>query len=482
MTSSQSLATHVILVRHGQSLYNRDGGSMGDDSGLTELGWRQAHLVADQLAHTYRADALIASRLTRARQTAEVIGQRLGLPVELQPGIEEAETPYWEELPTTLDDPLACWDTPWNPTREAAPVYYAFRKRLREALARILAQYAGKTVIIVSHGGAIGTIMRSLFGGHYVAVFTENAAVTHLAWQEGRWRLIAHNDRAHLASLASAEQPAQPSSDQTAQFPWVEAQQVQVVVEQFQRAASAFPLEPVVPSPRDLRALIEMVAPRSQDRLLDVATGSGALALAFAPYVANVVGVDVSPAMLERAEQARLARRFGNAHFRWAEATALPFPDLSFDVVTCRDLLHYVTDGAALLAELRRVLAPEGRLLLDEIVGSEDPVKRATQEAIEIRRDPAFVKLYSRSEIERLARTAGVEIARAEAYEVPRELEEWLSYAAADAPTRFIVRSMLEAGLGADAAGLQVRKSREGSLTFTQRRLRLLAVARRDQE
>ena len=96
MTTPESRATHLIFVRHGQSLYNRDGDSAGANSGLTELGWRQAHLVADWLARHYPADALVSSTLVRSRQTAEVISQRIRLPVRLLPGIEEAEKPYWD--------------------------------------------------------------------------------------------------------------------------------------------------------------------------------------------------------------------------------------------------------------------------------------------------------------------------------------------------------------------------------------------------
>jgi len=199
LTTTEPTATHLILVRHGQSLYNRDGPNAGENSGLTELGWRQAQLVADWLAQTYRADVIVASPLTRARQTAEVIGHRLGLPVVVQPGLEEATQSYLDELFAPDADPLANWEMAWQPTPQRAPIYTAYRARVRAGLAQVLETYAGKTVIVVAHGGTIGTIIRSLFGGHHVIVHTENTGITHLTWQEGRWRLIFHNSQAHLA-------------------------------------------------------------------------------------------------------------------------------------------------------------------------------------------------------------------------------------------------------------------------------------------
>ncbi len=511
MTTPDSRATHLILVRHGQSLWNRDGDSVGNNSGLTELGWRQAHLVADYLARHYQADALIASPLVRARQTAEMIGQRLGLPMCVLPDLEEAATPYWDELPASTDDPLAPWDVPWLPTPTTAPIYAVFRARVRRAVAQILAEHAGQTVIIVSHGGTIGTIMRSLFGGHYMAVLTDNAAFAHLTWQEGHWRLIEANNRTHLASLEPAPAAEPPS------LPWGKDSRLQAIVDHFDRVASATDLAPVgsgrsdsvgsgrsdsvgsgrsdsvgsgrsdsvgsgrsptEPTEPDLRGLIALAAPTPKDRVLDVATGAGAIALDFAPYVVEVIGVDVSPGMLERAEKRCLARNAANVHLGWAEASHLPFEPGSFDIVICHNLLPYSADPVALLTGLRQALTREGRLVLDEIAGHADPVKRATQDAIEARRAPVFLKTVSLADIERLLAAAGLRIVKAEPYDVRWQVGEWLAAAAADEATTVAVRAMLEASIEGDAAGLDVRRSRDGVLTFTQRRVRLLAVAR----
>jgi broad specificity phosphatase PhoE/ubiquinone/menaquinone biosynthesis C-methylase UbiE len=480
MRPNAPTTTHLIFVRHGQSLANRDGAEVGPDTGLTELGWRQAQLTADWLAANYQPDALVSSGLVRAVQTAEVIGQRLGLAAQIIPELAETTRSYWEELPVIPPEaPLALWDAPWRPTPQNAPIYAAFQAQLRTAMATLLARYTGKMVIAVAHGGSIGTIVRSLFGGHQMPIFTENGGITHLALQEGHWRLLFHNSQEHLAGLSVAE-PAvhEVAADQPP--PWPDGRQLQAVIEQYQRAAPATPLEPIGAGERELRALVALAAPTPDARLLDVATGAGAVALAFAPHVASVVGVDISPAMLERAERGRLARRLEHVRFRWAEACALPFSARSFDILTCRDLLHYLPDLEDVLAQFRRALAANGKLVIDELVGSDDPVRRATQEAIEIRRDPAFVRLYWTKEIERLVMAAGFRVVSAETYESARELGEWLALAAADDSTQAAVRAMLEAGLETDGAGLGVRRARDGTLTFTQRRLRLLAMVAGD--
>jgi ubiquinone/menaquinone biosynthesis C-methylase UbiE len=393
-----------------------------------------------------------------------VIGQRIGLSVEVLPGFEETDQPYWQELPSAPEQPLALWDSRWLPDAANAPLYTAFRERLRDALDRLLQAHEGQSVIVVSHGGAIGTILRSLFGGHQMPVFTENGGVTHLAWQDGRWRLICHNERAHLTE-----------SSTPAVLPWSGVGQTRAVIDHFDRVATSLSLSPSkVVEPR-LRALVALCAPRPLDRVLDVGTGAGAAALAFAPHVSHVTAVDISPAMLERAEQARQALAITNVAIRWADATALPGYKAAFDLATCCDLCPYVRDAAVLFAQLQRALKAGGRLALDELIGSENPVKRATHQAIETQRSPAFVRLYSESELELRLRESGFRIDRAEVYDKPLVLDEWLNLASATPETGAAVSRMMQTSMDGDAAGLRIQRGKNGEITFTQRRLRLLA-------
>lgn len=471
--------THLVLVRHGQSLYNRDGEAAGADSGLTELGWRQAQAVAEWLAHHYRPTALIASNLARAQQTADVIAHRLRLPIVTCQGFAEAETSYWEELPQPQADPLAAWEENWRPEAANAPFYVAFRARLRAALAQILIDFAGQTVIVVSHGGSIGTILRSLFGGHNLKVFTENTGVTQLTFHEGHWQLVCHNATQHLAGLqpnGAGAQTLSAAASTDSPGPGGSSASFAAIIQHFQRVANAAPPNLTYPTERDLGALLRLAAPQPTDRVLDAGTGAGSVALAFAPYAANVTAVDLSPAMLERAETFRAARQITNVHLRLGEVSSLSLPEHGFEIVSCHDLLHYAPEPGVLLARLRVLLAPGGRLVLDDIRGSDDPVKRATQNAIEVRRDPVTSQIHSAGEIEQLLEGAGFRIERLERYGAQRELEEWLAHAAADETTRTAVRSMLETGLEADSAGLNVRRQRDDQIVFTQARIRVLAT------
>lgn len=474
MNTLPPAATHLILVRHGQSLQNHDNTWPDPNSGLTELGWRQARAVAEWLAHEYRPDAVLASTLTRAQQTGEVIAERFGMPLHSHQGLEEADMPYWDEIPFSQGDPLASWDDDWRPDPTTAPRYTAFRKLIYASLARLLSEYSGKTVIAVTHGGTIGTILRSVFGGHRVGVLTENTGVTHLIWDGRHWRLAYHNSTVHLAGLQPAPEPDQSESITPA--PWANGRQVETITQHFRAVAQATAGLPALPDERELHELLRLAAPSPTDHVLDAATGAGTLALAFAPRVASVLGVDLSAAMLELAERTRSAQGATNVHFRLGDVGTLTLPEQEFDLIICHDLLRYIINLQALFERFSRLLCPGGRLLLDEVVGSEDPVRRATQNAIEIRRDPAVTEVPGAAEIEQALTAAGFRVSRSERYTRQIRLDDWLKRAAADEGTRSAVQSMIEAGLEADSAGLAARHTRDGQITFTQTRVRLLAV------
>jgi ubiquinone/menaquinone biosynthesis C-methylase UbiE len=111
--------------------------------------------------------------------------------------------------------------------------------------------------------------------------------------------------------------------------------------------------------------LAELAALPRGARVLDVATGTGEVALHAARAVGptgQVVGVDLSPGMLERAREKLAGSDLGNLRFLEGDAARLQFPDQSFDYVLCASSLFFFPDHAGTLREWRRVLAPGGRV------------------------------------------------------------------------------------------------------------------------
>jgi probable phosphoglycerate mutase len=199
--SDNELRIQLLLIRHGQSFYNRDGEEAGMDSGLTSLGWAQARRVADWLVENEAVDVLYSSSMLRARQTAEVIGQQMGLSVIVQAGFEEARQSYWDELPRYRSPHALQPESGWTLSSETTPHYHALIQRLWQALEPIMEVHPGQTVAIVGHGGAWATLVRSLTGGHNALISTENGAVHKLIWRFDRWMLAYLNRNEHLRDV-----------------------------------------------------------------------------------------------------------------------------------------------------------------------------------------------------------------------------------------------------------------------------------------
>src|SRR3972149_2395216 len=118
-----------------------------------------------------------------------------------------------------------------------------------------------------------------------------------------------------------------------------------------------------------LARLVALVQPQPQWRALDIATGGGHTALAFAPHVREVVATDLTREMLLAAEAFIRARGSANVSFRQADAAALPFGDSEFDLVTCRVAPHHFPDCARFVREMAHVLRLGGvAVMVDNVV------------------------------------------------------------------------------------------------------------------
>ena len=130
------------------------------------------------------------------------------------------------------------------------------------------------------------------------------------------------------------------------------------------------------------------VAPRGDERALDAGTGAGTLALALAPLVAEVVGVDIVDALLERAR----ANAPANVSFVEGDATSLPFDAGSFDLACTRRTLHHIARPERAVAELARVTKPGGRVFVDDQIAPVDPLAALELDRFERARDPSHTR------------------------------------------------------------------------------------------
>jgi ubiquinone/menaquinone biosynthesis C-methylase UbiE len=202
-----------------------------------------------------------------------------------------------------------------------------------------------------------------------------------------------------------------------------------------------------------LDRLLELTAPQPGWRALDIATGGGHTALALAPRVSEVVATDLTPEMLVAAERFIRGKGAANVSFRQADATALPFKDGEFDLVTCRIAPHHFPDCAQFVRETARVLRPGGvAALIDNVVPDNIAAARHLN-ALEKLRDPSHNWAYTAADWLGFFAAAGLEVTHSEIFRKTRDFDYWNDTLGVDEKRRAQLRVlMLQAPAAARAA------------------------------
>jgi ubiquinone/menaquinone biosynthesis C-methylase UbiE len=234
---------------------------------------------------------------------------------------------------------------------------------------------------------------------------------------------------------------------------------------QFTRQADAYADLPQTKGEAGLDALVGLAGARSGDDVLDVACGPGWLTLAFARRGARAVGIDATPAFVERAREEAARRALAPVAFGVGDVQALPVRDASFDVVACRAAFHHFPWPGRVLREMRRVARPQGRLLVADMLGSEDSTKAAYHDRIERLCDPTHVRAVPASEFARLFAGAGLAIVAQKTGSVSYDVEEWMAHGGPSPEAAREIVALFEHSLDTDRSGLAVRRD-AGRLRF----------------
>lgn len=207
----------------------------------------------------------------------------------------------------------------------------------------------------------------------------------------------------------------------------------------------------------DLAAMLEAAQLRGDERVLDVGCGAGHTALAFAPRVREVVGLDLTQPMLDEARALATRRGIANLRLERGDAMALPYPDASFDLVTCRQCAHHFERPEAALREAARVLGPGGRLVVVDSVAPEDPAQDSFLNAIELLRDPSHVRDHPVSRWLELCAAAGLVGECRRAWRLEIGFDDWVARMATPPPIVAVLRGLLADATEGVRAGLGVR-------------------------
>jgi ubiquinone/menaquinone biosynthesis C-methylase UbiE len=213
--------------------------------------------------------------------------------------------------------------------------------------------------------------------------------------------------------------------------------------------------------PEWLEEAVEFSQPRPADRVLDVATGTGNTALALAPYVDHVTGLDLTAEMLDEARKVATARGVENVEWVLGDAEEVPFKEGSFDLWISRAAPHHFHHLARSLEEARRVLKPGGRVVVIDSSGPKEARDHLHQ--VELLRDPSHVRMLTLDEWIESLEAAGFQVEDARLRQLDWDFEPWVTRIGVPAEKVEELAALVEAATGAAREQLRPER-RDGKL------------------
>src|ERR1700752_3261314 len=190
------------------------------------------------------------------------------------------------------------------------------------------------------------------------------------------------------------------------------------VVDQFTRQATPFASSAAMRDEDALRLLVEFYGAGADDAVLDVACGPGLVVAAFAKACRHATGIDLTPAMIDKAREHTASLGLTNVDWHVDNVLPLPFPDRAFSIVVSRFAFHPFPDPLAVLREMARVCARPGRIVVADIAASDDPGKAAALNTMERLRDPSHTRAFPLAGLRGLFAQAGLPSPRETYYDV----------------------------------------------------------------
>ncbi|SMB96250.1 alpha-ribazole phosphatase [Desulfonispora thiosulfatigenes DSM 11270] len=202
--------TKIIFIRHGQTLWNAKRKYQGQtDIHLDETGIMQADLVAQKLKED-KVDVIYASDLQRAYKTAEIIGLEQELKVSPSIGLREFNFGVWEgktyeELKNEYPELVEKWfKDPESVQIPKAESIKDLQNRAVNQINEILEKHNNKTVVVVSHGLTIATILSYFLDIELKNVrkmIQGNTGITIVEFNDTKGTLVVFNDINHIENL-----------------------------------------------------------------------------------------------------------------------------------------------------------------------------------------------------------------------------------------------------------------------------------------
>ena len=205
------MATTILLVRHGQTEWNRVERFRGRaDVPLNDTGLQQAEVTGRRIAAKWQPKAVYSSPLPRAVKTAEAIAENFNLPVVVHPGLADIDYGEWQDV--TTEEALKRWpemvdawfDTPHLVRIPGGETLDALRVRAMKAVDELAARHAGQIIVLVGHTVINRIILLGVLGlknERFWHIRQEPCAINVFEVDAGDYTLVSLNDICHLSNL-----------------------------------------------------------------------------------------------------------------------------------------------------------------------------------------------------------------------------------------------------------------------------------------
>jgi SAM-dependent methyltransferase len=198
------------------------------------------------------------------------------------------------------------------------------------------------------------------------------------------------------------------------------------IVAEFTQQAETFNDIATARSEELLDRLIVLARPGSEERWLEAACGPGIISRRLAPHVREVIGIDMTPAMIEIARRDAAQAGIANATFAIGDVTDLDLPDASFDGTISRFSIHHIPAPGRLFEQLARVVRPGGRVVFADHLADRDPDALTWSQELERLRDPSHWVCLTGERLRELGERAGLTLEQERIVPLELDFDDWL--------------------------------------------------------
>ncbi len=214
-----------------------------------------------------------------------------------------------------------------------------------------------------------------------------------------------------------------------------------------------------------LDMIVKLSQTTSKDTVLDVACGPGIVACAFAKVASKVRGIDLVPAMIERAKESQKAQGLTNMSWDIGHVSPLPYEHCSYSIVVSRFAFHHFMDPQAVLEEMTRVAKWEGRVVVVDVFMT-NQIQATAYDAMEKLRDPSHTHALLLEELDNFFKKSELTVIEKKFYRLPVEVDELLKATLTPAKEAEAFKNIVQADVGINKLGIEA-KINDGKLCFS---------------